>query len=404
MTTTAPIAHLSRRGRALRSSQIRDLLRLASAPGVISLAGGLPDAAGFPTAAIAEAAARAARSRPGTSLQYGPTEGDDDLRRILAARHREATDRSTSVDQVLVTTGSQQALDLLGRVLGDPGDRVAVDDPGYLGALQAFRAAGLDPIGIPVDDDGLVVERLEVLLRTERPRFAYTVPTFHNPTGHTLGAERRRRLAALADEHDLLVIADEPYADLRFAGTPPAPLAAHSHRVVSVGTTSKLIAPGLRVGWIIGPPWLIAAATRAKQAVDLHTSSLTQAVVVELLGHPDALADHLDALTRVSRQRASTLREALVARLGDDLGVLRHCSDPDGGMFLWLELEQIDTTALLPVAIAHGTAFVPGSAFAVTDPDGLRTSLRVSFASTDTDGLVAAVDRLATAVTTMYRA
>ncbi|MGY6501720.1 MAG: aminotransferase-like domain-containing protein [Acidimicrobiales bacterium] len=396
--------HLSTRARALRSSQIRDLLRLADRPGIISLAGGLPDPTGFPVDALAEVAARVIRDAPATALQYGPTEGDDRLRRLVAERHARDTGRPTTPDQVLVTTGSQQALDLLARVLADPGDAVLVDDPGYLGALQAFRAAGLRTLGATVDETGLRVDHVEHLVAAHRPRLLYTVPTFQNPTGVTTGHEQRLALARTADRHDLLVIADEPYADLRFAGTAVAPLASHSDRVVSVGTVSKVLAPGLRVGWIVGPTWLVAAAARAKQAVDLHTSSLAQAIVVEMLSRPDEIEERRAEASRSARRRADALHAGIHAELGDRCGVLHRCAEVEGGMFLWVELAGVDTTALLPHAIEHGTAFVPGAAFAVDERGPSAASLRVSFATAAPERLREGSRRLAAAVTAMNRA
>jgi 2-aminoadipate transaminase len=397
MTPTTDLferARLSRRARALRSSEIRDLLHLAARPEVISLAGGLPDPSGFPVADLGGSSATMLRDRPERALQYGPTEGDTELRALVAERHTKATGRHTSVDQVLITSGSQQGLDLLARVLADPGDTVAVEDPGYLGALQAFAAAGLDLVPVPAPHDGLDVDALAHTLdhATTPPAFVYTVPTFQNPTGATLPMTRRRALATLADRHDLLVVEDTPYADLWFDEPAPPSIASLSDRVVTLGTVSKTLAPGLRVGWMIGPRWLVNAATTAKQAVDLHTSSLGQALVATLLGDTARFDHHLAGVRSSYAARASALVEALHTTFGDRIEV----DPPRGGMFVWARLPDIDTRALLRLAAEEGTAFVPGDAFAVTAD--LRDRLRLSFATCDPARLVEAVVRLGRAL------
>jgi 2-aminoadipate transaminase len=396
-TMTVP-PHLSTRARAVRSSEIRDLLRLAERPGIISLAGGLPDPGGFPLDDI-RVAADTAVSESSRSLQYTSSEGDEDLREIVAARHTAATGRHTTPDDVVITTGSQQGLDLLARTLADPGDAALVENPTYLGALQAMRAAGLVTVGIPVDPDGLDIAALAAHLdTTPSPRFVYTVPTFANPTGTTLVDERRRQLARLADHHGFLVIEDAPYADLRFRGAAVAPVASDSDRVISLGTVSKTLAPGLRVGWMIGPRPVVDAVVRLKQAVDLHTSGLSQRIVVHLLMRSDWVEAHVSALAARYGQRCAALRTAVDAHLGDRLDI----TDPDGGMFLWATPRDgalpIDARALLPLAIDAGTAFVPGDAFAAERTPHLAGSMRLSFATASSEDLTRAAGRLASAV------
>ena len=394
--------HLARRALAIRSSEIRDLLRLAERPDVISLAGGLPDPASFPVPELAEAA-RAVLDDPGrtaAALQYSTTEGDPQLREWIAARHAAATGRATTPDQVLVTTGSQQGLDLLARVLADPGEIVVAEDPGYLGALQALRAAGLHLRGVPLDGEGLRTDVLEQRLRDGlRPRVVYTVPTFQNPTGTTMSVERRRHVAALADRYGVVIVEDAPYAALRFDGDTVEPVAAHSDRVVTLGTFSKTLAPGLRLGWIVGPEDVVAAATRAKQAVDLHTSGLAQQLALTVVARPGWLDAHIARVAARYGERARALRDALGHRLGDRLDT----TTPQGGMFLWATprpgVPAVAARELLTVALEHGTAFVPGDAFAVEEPTpAVASSLRLSFATAPTDRLAVAVDRLAAAI------
>lgn len=262
---------LSTASHAVRGSAIRDLLFLTSRPEVVSLAGGLPAADLMPRERIAAAAATALTDP--ASVQYGETAGLPALREVLAAH--ETTRCGREVTGVVVTTGSQQALDLVARALLDPGDTVVVEDPAYVGALQVFQAAGAALHPVPLDGDGMQVDVLERRLRAGlRPRLVHTVSTFHNPRGVTLAPERRVRLAALAAEFGFLVVEDDPYGLLAFDGAPPPPVAAHSDRVVRLGSASKILAPALRVGWLHGPPDLTAAVERLKQCTDLCTSSL----------------------------------------------------------------------------------------------------------------------------------
>ncbi|MDZ7677503.1 MAG: PLP-dependent aminotransferase family protein [Acidimicrobiales bacterium] len=385
----------SRRSRMIASSEIRELLRLTQGSEIISLAGGLPDPDLFPTEAIARASATVALD-PGR-FQYGPTEGDDRLREWIAERHTRRTGYPTDANQVIVTAGSQQALDLVARVLADAGDLVAVDDPGYIGALQAFCGAELELAGIPVDAGGLDVDHLAYRLANGMaPQFVYTVPTFQNPTGTTLSAERRRALGELAEHHGFVLVEDDPYDELSFAGSAPPPLGAFTDRVVSIGSFSKTIAPGLRVGWLIAPPTLAPVLSKAKQALDLHTSSVGQAIVAELVTTPGWFVAHIDHVAAIYHQRAATLHGALVGRWGDTI----DCAPAEGGMFLWATLPEgagVDTRTLLAPALAENVAFVPGGAFAVERE--LGSSMRLSFATVSEADLVEGADRLARVVT-----
>lgn len=395
---TVPL-HVSRRAGDVRSSEIRDLLRLADRPDVISLAGGLPDPSGFPLEAMS-AAADLALAEPALSLQYSSTEGDADLRRLVADRHERLTGRPTSVDQVVITTGSQQGLDLAARALADPGEAAVVEDPTYLGALQALRANGLRTLGAPSDEHGLDTEAVKRLLGSNpgATRLVYCVPDFANPTGTTLTDARRRQLADIAQEHDLVVIEDSPYTALRFRGSPVAPIASHTDRVVSLGTVSKTIAPGLRVGWFIGPPEVVEVVVRLKQSVDLHTSGLSQRIAFHLLSRSEWQDGHVAELADRYGARARALRSSLVEVFGDRLVL----TDPDGGMFLWAtpapSSPPMDSRALLPLAIEQGTAFVPGDAFAARHGAGHAGSLRLSFATAPPRDLEEAARRLARAV------
>ncbi len=371
---------LSARARTAESSAIRDLLRHAESPGVLSLAGGLPSAAMFPVDDVVRAANGVLRD-PST-LQYGLSEGSTELRTIVAGP-------SGDPDRIVITTGSQQALDLLGRVLLDPGDDIVVPDPCYVGARQALGASGATLVGVPGDVDGLDTDRLaDRLAAGLRPKAVYVVANFDNPSGAVLAPVRRRMLVALAERYGFIIIEDDPYGALRYAGTEIDDIGPGSDRVVRLRTVSKTIAPGLRVGWLVGPQWLVDAVVVAKQSVDLHTSTVTQAVAAHLLGQDGWLDGHLAELRPWYRDQRDALVEALTEKLPG-----AAFSVPDGGMFLWVRLPDVDTAGLLPSAIRSGMAFVPGSAFAV-DRD-LGELLRLSFATVDRSQMGGAVDRLA---------
>lgn len=390
---------LSTRLSAVRGSAIRDLLTLTARADVLSLAGGLPAADALPRERIAEAAARALADP--ASAQYCETTGIAGLREVVAAHESARIGRPVGGGgaDVVVTSGSQQALDLVARALLDPGDPVVVEDPVYVGALQVLQAAGADVHAVPVDDEGLCVDLLaERLAQGLRPRLVHTVASFHNPRGVTLTPERRRALAALADRYGFLVVEDDPYGLSAFDGEPPTPVAAYGDRVVRLGSASKVIAPALRVGWLTGPAPLTAAVERLKQSTDLCGSSLTQAIAAELLADEPWFASHLATLRAANRDRAAALTEAIDTELVDarPSGAEVRRSTPTGGMFVWLELDGVDTTALLPRALEQGVGFVPGSAFAAHE--GHATSARVCFATYPPGELREAVRRLARAL------
>ncbi len=350
---------------------------------MLSLAGGLPSAAMFPVADVKQAADCALSER--STLQYGLSEGSADLRAILAGPDGDPS-------RVVVTTGSQQALDLLGRVLLDPGDQIVVPDPCYVGARQALGSTGAVLVGVDGDVDGLDTDSLaDRLADGLSPKAVYVVANFDNPSGAVLAAGRRRMLTALAERYGFVIIEDDPYGALRYDGTPVDDVGPASDNVVRLRTVSKTIAPGLRVGWMSGPDWLMDAAVVAKQSVDLHTSTVTQAIVGRLLGENEWLDNHLAGLRPWYRAQRDAMVEALDTDLADaEFGV------PEGGMFLWVRLPGVDTTTLLRSAIETGVAFVPGSAFAVDR--NLSEYLRLSFATVDRCEMSVAVDRLAESV------
>jgi 2-aminoadipate transaminase len=382
---------LSARLREVRGSAIRDLLALTARPEVISLAGGLPGTDLLPRERIGTALA-AAVADP-AAMQYGETAGLRRLREVVAAHESERLGRAVAADGVVVTSGSQQALDLVARAVLDPGDPVVVEDPVYVGALQVFQAAGAALHPVPVDADGMAVDVLaDRLTAGLRPRLVHTVSSFHNPRGATLSPPRRAQLADLAERYGFLVVEDDPYGLLAFDSSPPVPVAAHGERVVRLGSVSKVLAPALRVGWLIGPPELCDAVERLKQCTDLCTSSLTQIVTAELLADQAWFAAHVNRLRAALCTRANALTGAVRTVFGDAV----TCSVPTGGMFCWLEFADGTRPAdLLPQALEHGVGFVPGTAFAVGQ--GHPSAARLCFASNPPAQLHTAVARLGAA-------
>jgi len=380
-----PGPRLSRRASSTTSSAIRDLLEQATRPGVISLAGGLPDATLFPIEELADLVPALLHNDGRRILQYGPTEGTEECRALLGA-HFALTDP----DELLITTGSQQGLDLLARTLFDPGDVVITCDPEYLGARQAFAAHGAVAVPIPIDDDGLATSVLESKLRAGlRPKACYLVPHFHNPTGITISRERRTHLHHLSTTYGFVVIEDDPYRDLYFGSDPPTESQADPDWTVRLRSTSKILSPGLRVGVMSAPAPLRQAMVVAKQGSDLHTSTLSQAVAAAAVG-AQWFEPQLQRLRDRYRVKAAALVEALLASFGPRIVVRR----PMGGMFLWANFGPgVDTTQWLARSLEHGVCFVPGAAFAV-EAD-LSSWARLSFATAGLDELTEAVDRMA---------
>jgi 2-aminoadipate transaminase len=390
-----PSAPVAARLRGVASSPVREILALTERPGVLSFAGGLPAPELFDQAGLSAAfAAVLAPDRVGRSLQYSTTEGDPELRRRIAER---LTGRGlpTEPDELLITSGSQQALTLIASVFLEPGDRVLVEDPSYLAALQAFQLAGAVPIPVPCDEDGIDPEAVERLVAEHRPKLLYTVPTFHNPTGRTLTEERRVALAEVMERTNLWAIEDDPYGELRYAGSPATPLAAipgAAERTMALSTLSKVAAPGLRIGWVRTPPGLRSPLTIAKQAADLHSSTVDQAATAHWLAHVD-LDAHLERLRGVYRER----RDAMLAALPAALPAGSTFNRPDGGMFLWVRLpDGLDATELLPRAIAQDVAYVPGAPFYAGKVE--PATLRLSFTTHSPDEIRDGLGRLRTAL------
>ena len=324
------------------------------------------------------------------SLQYSTTEGDPGLR-AAAADLMTARGVPTGAGDLLITSGSQQALTLVATALLDPGDAVLVEEPSYLAAIQAFTLAGARVVPVACDDDGVLPDALDDAAAASGARLAYLIPTFQNPTGRTLPLERRRAIAAIAERRGLWLIEDDPYGELRYAGEPVAPLAAQpgaEDRTLSLSTLSKIAAPGLRLGWVRAPADVRAPLVVAKQAADLHSSTIDQAAAAIWLARTD-LAAHVGHLRDVYRER----RDALLDGIGDGLPPGSTWNRPDGGMFVWARLpEGHDAQALLRAAIAKDVAFVPGAPFFAGEPD--VRALRLSFTTHAPDEIATGLGRL----------
>ena len=387
--------HFATRTAGLRSSAIRDLLKVTEMSDMLSLAGGLPTPDSFPLADLRREADRLLSEYGPRVVQYSATDGVVELRQWIADQYTSEFARPVAVEgEIIVTHGSQQALDLLAKVLIDPGDVVVSESPAYLGAVQALELFQPRFEVIPGDEHGMQVELLaERLAAGLRPRMVYVVPNFHNPSGATMSLARRRHLADLADQHDLLIVEDDPYGAIRFAGEPLPPIASFTDRVVYLSTFSKIVAPGFRVGWMIGPPEVMSWVARAKQAADLHTSSFAQFLLANVVQQPGWLDAQKARIVPMYRDRCVALADALEAALGDRISFHR----PDGGMFLWTRFTNIpDTTALLQHALREGVAFVPGNAFTIDQvPD---SKARFSYSTLSPAQLGTAVQRLARAV------
>lgn len=387
----------------VETSAIRELFKLLGKPGIISFAGGFPDSAMFDVEGIRAASNAALTEEPGAALQYGATEGYNPLREQLAAFMTAKGAKEVAADNLIVTTGSQQALDLLGKTLISPGDKVIVEGPTFLATIQCFRLYGAELISAPIDGNGVKTDELEKLIAEHQPKFVYLIPTFGNPSGAMLSLERRKAVLEMAVKHNTLIVEDDPYGDLYFGDAPPPSLLNLSASVpgsrellVHCGSLSKVLSPGLRVGWMIGPAELLAKATMCKQFSDAHTSTFAQATAAQYLKAgrmPATLAN----VRKVYAERAQAMGDALRKELGDAIDFVQ----PQGGLFVWARLtgaggKVADGNVLAKRAIEKGVAFVPGTPFFCANPD--HATFRLSFATADVDKIREGVARLGQAI------
>lgn len=374
-------------------SVILEILALAARPDVISFAGGLPSPEGFPVKAIAEASQWVLEHQADRALQYSACKGVPELREVIARRETEKG-APTDPEEVLVVSGSQQALDMVGRLFVDQGSKVLVESPTYLGALQAFALNSPEFVELPCDDQGLNPDLITREM-AEGARFAYVMPTFQNPTGLTISAERREKLAQKAREFDFWIIEDNPYGELWYETEPAASMRAYApERTITLGTMSKVLAPGFRLGYVLAPKHVLDACMELKQAMDLHTSTFTQLICARVLSE-GLFNNHLPAVRALYRRQAHAMLDALEREMPKHPEL--SWTKPEGGMFLWMKLPaSIDAAELMKAVLATDVpvGFVPGFAFFANDPKPANY-LRLSFVTVPVDRINAGVKSLA---------
>jgi len=400
---STPWAHrFAQRTKSVKSSTIRELLKLTQRPEVISFAGGLPAPDVFPVERFETACHRVLEAKGAMALQYSASEGYTPLREYLAQKMAKYG-IIAGPDNVLITSGSQQALDLIGKLLINPGDRILLEAPTYLGALQAFNVYGAEYVSVPVDHDGLRTPELEEALRSG-PKFMYVLPNFQNPGGVTLCEPRRHELVLLADKYGIPIIEDDPYGQLRFEGEHLPPLLALDREnlrrddgklgnVIYLSTFSKTLAPGIRLGWIVAPPDVISKLVQLKQGADLHTSTFDQMVAYEVV-HDGFLDEHVKKIRAVYRER----RDVMLAALTEYFPPEVTWTHPQGGLFLWATLpEGLDMEHLFQAALRENVAFVPGDCFYATGDEG-RRHMRLNFSHSNPQQIREGIRRLGLAV------
>jgi len=390
----------AQRTKGMQSSVVREILKVTSQPDVISFAGGMPAPELFPIREIEEACVKVLREHGSSALQYSITEGYVPLREFIVEKISRYGIKA-DVDNVLITTGSQQGMDLVAKVLVDPGDVIIVEAPTFVGALQSWRAYQASFAGVPLDDDGMRVDLLEEKMVETHPKFMYILPNFQNPGGVTLTRERRERVVGLAHQYGVPVLEDDPYGELRFEGDHIEPLVVISASrngldpdgyfkgdVIYMSTFSKTVAPGLRMGWVVAPVEVIKRLVQAKQGVDLHTSTFDQMMVYEVVSD-GFLDEHVKEIRKMYRQR----RDAMLAAMEQHFPSEATWTHPKGGLFLWVTLpEGVDCLDLIQEAVDNKVAFVPGTAFYANGSG--HDALRLTFATCSVDMIDEGIKRL----------
>jgi 2-aminoadipate transaminase len=391
--------YLASRTRSMQGSAIRELLKLTQKPDIISFAGGLPAPDFFPIREVEEACRYILREDGAEALQYSTTEGYPPLKEFLCnSMHKYGV--PAVQENVLLTNGSQQALDLIGKILIDPGDYVLTSRPTYLGAIQAWNAYQARYHTVDLDDQGMIVDEIEhaydkaVADSGRPPRFIYVLPNFHNPAGTTLSQERREQLAETAERLNLPVVEDDPYGQLRYEGEDLPPICTYiPQRTIYLGTFSKTLAPGLRLGWIVCPEALMSRFVQAKQGADLHTGTFAQYVANDICQR-GFLKQHVKRLCEVYKERRDTMLDALAELWPDECCWTR----PQGGLFLWAQVPKgIDTTEFLKQALEEKVAYVPGVSF-YPNGDGGFDAMRLNFSYASSDAIVEGIRRLGVAL------
>jgi len=386
---------LSKRTESLKESEIRELLKLTEGKGIISLAGGLPDPSTFPRDKLAVIAHRVIEDLGDKALQYSPTLGVTPFRRVLLTFLERNNIKVRGDDDVIVTAGSQEALYLLSKALIDPGDYVLVEAPTYLAAINVFREYGARFISAPVEEDGVDVHKLEerakkAVREGARIKIIYTIPTCQNPSGVTMSSDKRKHLLELAEELDVLVVEDDPYSFFSFEGINADHLKTMDidGRVVYLGTLSKILSPGIRVGWAVGPSWLVRGMELAKQSVDLHTSTLSQYIAMEAI-REGVIDETIQKAREIYRSKRDVMLQAMEEHFPDSA----RWTKPAGGLFVFAYAPKgVDTKAILPKALERGVAYVPGASFFVEG--GGENTMRLNFSYPPPDLIVEGIRRI----------
>ncbi len=371
------------------------ILKAAADPKIISFAGGLPAPELFPVEGMKEATDKVYAEHGQQALQYGAAKGVTELRELILKRVKEKENVDAKLENVMVTTGSEQAIDLVGKAFVNPGDTVLVEEPTYLCALDVFRSYGANFVSVPMDDDGMKMDALEEALKAHpETALVYTVPNFQNPTGRTMPAERRKKFAELAAKYDVPVLEDNPYGDIRFAGehVPSVKSFDHAGKVFYMSTFSKILAPGFRLGWLVADPKVIEKLTVLKQSADLHTDNLVQYVVTEFFKENDVDA-HVKEISDLYGKRKQLMIDGIKKYFPKDV----KYTDPEGGMFLWVEVPGVtDTVELFKQCLEHNVAFVPGDPFFAGKPQ--PGTFRLNYSNMQEDQIEVGLKRLGEAL------
>lgn len=396
----------SHRTRQMKSSAIREILKLTENPDIISFAGGMPAPEIFPAEEFNEASIRVLRDQAPVALQYGTTEGYRPLREQLA-EYMMRQGAQLSIDNVMITSGSQQALDLIGKIFINEGDHILVESPTYLGALQAWNSYGAEYIAVRSDENGMVTEELEQALR-QGPKLIYALPNFQNPSGSTLLLERRKQLVELADRYGVPIIEDDPYGQLRFEGEHLPPLFAlddqirenngsYDGNVIYLSTYSKILAPGFRMAWVVAPPEIIRKMVQAKQGCDLNSPVFNQIVTYEV-SKDNFIDRHVQKIVACYRER----RNVMLDSMAELMPAVVHWNQPQGGLFLWVTLPEIvSATKMLVQAVEEKVAYVPGEAF--HPKGGGQNTFRMNFSYSNPTEIANGVDRLSRVIRRQFK-
>ncbi len=380
---------LSNRIRSIPKSFIREILKVSNHPDIISFAGGLPNSDLFPIDEISQASTKVLEKNGAKALQYSNTEGDASLRNWIAQRYKDKQGIDVSPDSILITNGSQQAFDLIAKALLDEGDDIVIENPGYLGAIQSFSLYQPNMLTVEVNDNGMDLEQLENVLQNSQPKFVYTVPNFQNPTGISYSQENREAVARKVEDHNTLLIQDDPYGELRFSGEANENFySLIPERTILLGTFSKVVVPSFRIGWIVAPEWLMDSLIIAKQASDLHTNYFSQLLMYQYL-QDNSIDQHLDAIIELYSKQRQAMLSAIEEFFPEDV----HVATSDGGMFLWVTLpEGMSSMDLFDDALESKVAFVPGHPFYVGEPQ--ENTMRLSFVTVDSKTIHEGIRRL----------